>query len=401
MSISRSDPLGPARAWLPGFALAALLAFPAGAVARPADADSSTHNGKGTVEINIGGANRDSKGVHVSIDGDSVRNADYVRFGEAIHVEKDEHVRGDVVAIGGPGIVVEGNVDGDCVAIGTSLRLKEGANVAGEVVCIAGNLTLEDSTRVGTDAVSVWGRLRAAPTAVVKGEQTEVSGFDLGLPDKFAVWGGHGFVHDVRRLITRFIWALVLVGIGILVFHLFPTRMRRISETVNERGLVAFLAGLAGWILWLPAFLLLCVTIVGIPVALLLIVFTPIMILLGYLGVAWVAGERVSAKLLGGDGSVAKVMFAGVLILEGTVIVARLFGLVGSFFSFLGLILAVIGHSVVFVAATMGFGAFLMTRFRPALSPPPGMAGVPSSPAMAPPPPPPPPPAPPAYPTGP
>jgi hypothetical protein len=325
------------------------------------------------------------RGILISVDDDRVRTADHVRFGESIHVAANEHILGDVVAVGGGGITVEGVVDGDCVAIGTSLRLGPGAKVAGEVVCVGGTLTLEDSAQVGLDAVSVWGRLKAHPNSVVIGELTEVGGF--GVPAEiFGLGSDLGVAHDVKKLVTRIVWALLLAGLGILAFHLFPTRMERLATTVSERSGVSFLAGMAGWILWLPAFLLLCVTIIGIPVALLLVVFTPIMMLLGYAAVAAVAGDRVNAKLLGGGSAgIAKTLLIGVLTIEAVVIVARVFGVVGSVFDFLGFFLALLGHSIVFVVVTVGFGSFLITRFRPA--PAASAPAVVSAPPSPPPPP--------------
>jgi hypothetical protein len=328
---------------------------------------------------------RHGRGVFVDVEDDRVRSADIVRFGESIEIEKGERVAGDVVAIGGGGITVDGEVRGDVVAIGAPLELGPGAKVDGEVVCIGSTLTLGTSSEVGLDAMSVWGRVEADSGAVVHGQLTEVGGLKgMGFPGVVAFGREEGFAHDLKRLVTRLVWVLCLIGLGILAFHLFPDRMRRLSDTVTQRGLITFLAGMAGWVLWLPAFLLLCVTIVGIPVALLLLVFTPIMMLLGYLAVAAVAGERLRGRFFGpGDVGIGKTLVVGVFALEGAVIASRLFGTIGSFFDFLGLILAVLGYCVIFVAVTMGFGSFLMTRFRRMQAPPaaaPTVAAVPPSP---------------------
>ena len=78
------------------------------------------------------------------------------------------------------------------------------------------------------------------------------------------------------------------------------------------------LAGLAGWILWLPMFILLCVTIVGIPVAILLIFLTPVLVLLGYVAAGFVVGEK--GLRLFGDGGLYKRMFTGLLFLEGALL---------------------------------------------------------------------------------
>ncbi len=326
----------------------------------------------------------DSTRAHITIDLDQGRvtkASDKVRFGESVHVGPGERQAGDVVAIGGS-VTVEGEVSGDCVAIGGNIELKPGASVVGDAVAVAGNVTLDDSTEVLGDAVSVWGNLDRAPTAHIGGQPVEVSGLGgISLPGNIVLGGGrHGFVHDFWRFVRRLIWVLILGGLGVVAFQIFPSRMARLSMTAHDRGLVAFLAGFAGWILWLPAFILLLVTIIGIPVAILLIFLTPVVALLGYLGVAESAGRKVGARFGRSGAGSAGTVFLGVLALEGALLLARFFGIFGSVFDFIGWILSVIGYCVIFIAATMGFGAFLMSRFRPAetAGPSSGAPGPPS-----------------------
>ena len=369
---SHSNPLRLLSVWITAGTLIALAGFvPAAAqperpeappaVPAPTDTVEATQGSSPDVRVHINV--RDKNLVDIEVNDHALKQADYVRFGESIHIAKGERVSGDVVALGGS-IVVEGMVDGDCVAIGGSVTLKEGAEVEGEVVSLGGVLTLEDSTRVGSDAVSIWGKLKASPGAEVMGNVSDV-GFGGFRPNGFTMFDGdRGIGHRFLLFLSRVVWVFLLVGLGILAYSIFPRRMERLSDTVERRGLVTFLAGMAGWILWLPAFVLLCITIVGIPVAILLLVFTPILLLLGYLAVAQIAGKRVGPKLSLSGTSTARTLLVGVLALEGALLVGKVLGLVGSFLHFFGVFLAVVGWSVIFVAVTMGFGAFLITRFR-------------------------------------
>jgi hypothetical protein len=326
--------------------------------------DSTRHS---NVHMRIGVGDHDLVNVEVE-DQDDVKQADYVRFGENIDIAPGEHLSGDVVAIGG-NVTVAGKVDGDCVSIGGNVHLKEGAEVEGDLVCMGGTLTLDDSVKVGSDAVSLWGRLKMAPSAKVYGHVSEV-GVGRAVPP-IGLWNHHeGAGSRVLGFFGRIVWVLLLIGMGLLAFSLFPTRMRRLADTVHQRGLVTFLAGMAGWILWLPAVVLLCITLVGIPVAILFIVFTPIMALLGYLAVAEIVGKRLVDRLNFSPVTATKIMFVGVVALESAVLLGKFLGLIGSFLHYFGMLLAVLGWSVIFVAVTMGFGAFLITRFRAAQTPP-------------------------------
>lgn len=353
------------------FAFAGMLAIASMAAAAPPDslrieADTLRERSANVrMSINVG----DNEIVKVEVDDpDNVRDADHVRFGEDIEVSAGTYMDGDVVTMGGD-ITVYGRVGGDCVSIGGDVTLADGAEVEGDVVCMGGTLTLGDSVVIGSDAVSLWGGLDMAPSARIGGHVSEV-GVGGAFP-KIDLWDGHrGVGSRVLGFMGRLVWVLLLVGMGLVAFSVFPTRMRRVADTVEHRTIVTFLAGMAGWILWLPAVLLLCITLVGIPVAILLVVFTPIMALLGYLAVAEVVGKRLVTRLGITPAGTFKTMLVGVGALEGAVLLGKFLGLIGSFLNYFGMLLAVLGWSVIFVAVTMGFGAFLMTRFRAAVQPP-------------------------------
>lgn len=339
-------------------------------------------------KITLDLADKDTSLARVTIDLDremTTKSADHVRFGDSIHVRKDERIDGDVVSIGGT-VTVEGEVTGDAVAVGGRVEIADGAKVDGDVVSVGGGVSIGDSAQVFGDAVSVWGTLDVASGAKISGEQVQVGGMgfapSIGFP--FGITK-HDSGHDLWSFVRRAVWVLVLVGLGVLAYTLFPARMQRLSRTAETRGFVAFLAGFAGFILWLPAFILLCVTIIGIPVALLLIFLTPVAMLLGYVATAQAAGRRMLQGRTAALPSLAMMVGAGILALEGILLVGRFLRAFGSAFDTLGWILGVVGWSVITIAVTVGFGAFLMTRFR-AEREPVVTAGAPLPPGSPPPP---------------
>lgn len=341
-------------------AVAAVVLSGASSFARAQGPDSTGAKPRVHLTINAGSEDTsDDSGVRITIDSDRTTSAaDYVRFGDNVHIKPGQRVAGDVVAIGG-NIFVEGEVEGDCVAVGGSLHLGPGAQVGGEAVCIGGTLTLDDDSTVKNDVVSVWGTIDRAPTSEVGGQITEVTG-PLRLDIPGAIFGfDHGMRYGTWEFLGRLVWLFILIGIGIVAFHLFPSRMDNLADTVQRRGFVSFLAGLAGFILWLPVFVLLCVTLVGIPLALLLLPLTVCGALLGYVAVARVVGSRRGTLGVGTS------ILRGTVFLEGTLLLGLFLSIFGSVFEFLGFILGVIGWSVVSVTATIGWGAFLITRFRP------------------------------------
>lgn len=337
-----------------------------------ADTTASDTSGTTTIRLRVTDeGNRDHE-IQISVSDDG--SAGIVRFGEGITVNAGEFVDGDVVAIGGS-IKNYGRVGGDCVAIGGNITHGEGASVDGNTVCLGGRLTLEDGTRIGGDAVTIWGSIRRAATAEIAGQEVEVGGgpvFGGKLPPFF----GGGAAGDFWSLFRQIVWAATLLGLGVLLFVLFPTRMERVSGTVEISSLKAFFAGLAGWILYLPVFLALVITIIGIPVALLLLLLTPVLLMIAYAGTADALGRRLGGRFTGRVVPGRNAVLIGVLLLQAAPLLARVFGLVGSVFEILAFVLNFLAAAVAFVAVTCGFGALLISRFRPAqpeylASPPP------------------------------
>jgi hypothetical protein len=133
---------------------------------------------------------------------------------------------------------------------------------------------------------------------------------------------------------------------------------------------------------------LLCITLIGIPVALALLVLYPVFIFVGWV----VAGHRIGRSVAAGE-TPLRTVFAGLMILAGLPILFAFLRLVG-IGGFLSFIVIFTGIMISSMGAFAGLGAILGTRFRRA------PVGPPSSPEMvittapsAPPPPAPPPPS--------
>jgi hypothetical protein len=227
---------------------------------------------------------------------------------------------------------------------------------------VGGKVTISDSTDVLGDVVSVWGSLTVIDPMSVGGEQVEVRGFGGAFPIF-----DHAVVRDLKFLLLgplRIVWVFFLIVIGVVVYQLFPSRMERLSDTVQRRGLVALLVGFIASVFWIPLALLLFVTLIGWPLLVLLFFLTPVMVLIGYLAVAETAGRRFGSRSSGPTAPSWRNVVVGVLILEGTLLIGGLGWHAGGLIGLLARMLVLAGLSIVIIAGTIGFGAFLMTRFR-------------------------------------
>ncbi len=214
------------------------------------------------------------------------------------HIDADEKVIGDVVAVMG-GNVVEGSVSHDLRAV-MGRNVVEGS-VGHDVITVMGETIINGT--VGHNVRGVMGGITLGPNAVVRGDVINVGGtvnraagsivrgriidqdfsprnrfepditwrHDSGMPDWMEIT--HNFLHAWK-------WAIALVGLAFyaLLALIFPGGVRRCGDILVQRpGLTigtAFLALLA-----IPLmFVLLLITIIGIPVA---VVALPCALLVG------------------------------------------------------------------------------------------------------------------------
>jgi hypothetical protein len=189
--------------------------------------------------------------------------AERVSFGTDVHVRAGEVVQ--TVVVFGADAVIEGKVQEDVVAFGGDVRLLPGGEVGGDVLTLGGRSAPE----------------RGAPP-IPPLPHDPVGASALG-PSPAAV----------RAAVGALTWMLTLGGMTALVLALAPARVRRVGDVLEQAPVSSGVIGLFGALGLLLAATLATLTLVGIPVAL---------VLLGALASAWLLGlaglsEAVGARL--------------------------------------------------------------------------------------------------------
>ena len=113
----------------------------------------------------------------------------------------------------------------------------------------------------------------------------------------------------------------------------------------------------------LPVFLLLIITIIGIPLAILV---EPLVVvatfILGYTGVSYFIGEKLKDRTSLKPGTPIMTLVIGILAVEAILLLARVIGILGHPFTPISWILTFFGWAFWFVVITVGFGAAILTR---------------------------------------
>jgi hypothetical protein len=260
-------------------------------------------------------------------------------FGD-VTVEKGETKQGIVCVRGN--VTIDGEVDGDVVVVAGKLDIE--GTVRGSIVAVATPIDLGDHAVVDGDLTNVGGSVDKGE-AEVHGSVVNVSPMGLNLPGfgNWGSWGGLGAAWlfpwwTILGLFLFFVAALVLAA-------LVPDRIRLMSEETPVRLFTAFLFGLLGYMLLALTQTVLCVTLIGIPIAILVYFVFVILKWMAMCGIFHYVGTRL-ARSFGRETS-----FLGAILL----------GLVP--FGLIRLIpTCCFGWTVWFMVEITAFGLLIITR---------------------------------------
>jgi hypothetical protein len=187
------------------------------------------------------------------------RSGNIMRVGNDIVIEESQTVVGDVLAVGGD-VTVIGHVEGDVVSMGGDIHLNSTARVDGDVVCMGGTLQEENGAFVGGQRVTAAGR--GGDRRVMRRWKER-----MGMDEE-----EHRHFPNVSGAV---VWALISLGLAWLLAAVAPGRTGAALATMRREPGASTLIGFLTLLLAGPSFLviillgaLLCITIIGIPLAL-------------------------------------------------------------------------------------------------------------------------------------
>lgn len=308
-----------------------------------------------------------------------VRDAeDRTVFGGSATVAKGEVV--DSLTVMGGSADLHGTVQEDVFVLGGSLKIHEGARVYGDVSVLGGAVELEDGSRVDGDLSSLGGHIQRAAGAIVKGEETAVGGGrsdstkhvrdahgddkddkddeadeDNAKPAEADSWSFASVMDKLGSALSR---AALLYAFGCVLLATAGKPMERMQQELAERPMRAFGIGLATMIAGFFGLVVLCATIIGIPVAILIV-------LVGALGVY--------------AGMCAVFLELGALVLEDRTPSPYAHLALGCLMYLIFGTLPVIGWIATTVAVICGLGLLVSTRFAGLIGRPPAQLASPAS----------------------
>lgn len=295
-------------------------------------------------------------------------------FGSSLMISRQEVVN-DLSVFGGSADL-HGTVQGDVLVMGGSLKIHEGARVYGDVGVLGGKVELENGARIDGDLSSAGGHIQRAAGAIVKGEETSVGG---SKSDKWVAHDGPddhdedtdedgdkdgaaeeswSFASVMDKLGSALSRAALLYAFGCILLATAGQPMERMRQELADRPVRALGLGAAALIAAFFALIALCVTIIGIPVAI-------VLFLAGALGVY--------------AGMCAVFVELGALVLEERTDSQYVHLALGCLMYLIFSTLPVIGWLATTLAVVCGLGLLVSTRFAGLLGRPPSQLPTPAS----------------------
>lgn len=200
---------------------------------------------------------------------------------------------GGNVTVGGGQVTLRGPVKGN-VTVGGG-RVMIDAAVEGDVESYAGRLTLGPNARLaGKLRYRSGDELVRDPAATVAGaiERLALPGRSASSPSaREHGWGGHR-----ERAGPSWLWTAGLMAIAAILVAALPVTSMRVAEGLRTRFGWSLLWGFIALVCIPVAALILLISIIGIPLALLLVLLYFALLLVGYVGSAIGLGQWALAR---------------------------------------------------------------------------------------------------------
>jgi len=267
----------------------------------------------------------------------------------------DQVCTGDNLTIGG------GQSVGNILALGCNVDVQRGATVYGSIAdfggnvqiagavngsiaTFGGNVTLAETAVVQGNVAALGGRYISAPGATVRGNAT--SGVAPIAPTQPAPFNPVARMFNFRfDLLGGIITALAFAALGALIVIFAPNATRRVSEAAQKQPLNVAGVGCLTLIVFPILMILLAITIIGIPIALLLGLAT---------WAAWIFGG-IAIGLLAGEKILGAFKMTNILPVLAVMLGMILLMLIGQ--------IPILGWLVSCLVGLLGLGAVVMTRF--------------------------------------
>lgn len=256
-----------------------------------------------------------------------------VRIGGNLNVPVDTVVQGDAVTIFGSQ-VIDGEVNGTIVSVFGDVELS--GEVSQDVVAVFGDVILKEGAHIDGDLVNIIGETERQGAVEIGGEEVTMDAGEIGQQIRDNI-----HLENIRfsGFFTAFHWPLwgFLVSLlwTVVIALLFPKHLQNIAGAIENDAIHVGVRGILGTIGVVIVVVLLTITILGIPIAVLVGLLTWLAVAFGSVAIYYLIGDRLAEQFQWETSVAVKTLLGTVLL--GLVMMLPLGGIVKFFLGILGL----------------------------------------------------------------
>lgn len=208
-------------------------------------------------------------------------NGDLVVLGGNVSIEENATVNGDIAIFGG-NLDLTGDVNGMVAALGANVGLEKGAAISGELLSVGGNVS-------GAENAVIRGGIRTlTPRAFLfDGSTFRIPNFDSANNVSNVGSWLITFLGRVMRIFAMAVLAVIIVLI-------MPKSTKNVADTIADQPWMSGGAGLLTFLVTPFVLLLLTITIILIPLAILAGLAVAIAALFGWIALGYELGKRLA-----------------------------------------------------------------------------------------------------------
>lgn len=260
------------------------------------------------------------------------QNGNLAVLGGTATLEADSQVNGDVALMGGT-LEINGTVSGNVSTLGGTLFLNDNAVIRGDVTMMGGTLHRSANARISGSLIN----------GVIRPFQLDFPNWPLNIN-----WPGGFRFTPIWNFFSSMFSSLLLAALAVFVVLLWPRPVDRVARSMVAQPAISGGLGLLTVVVTPALLILLAITIILIPLSLLGILVLGIGLLLGWIALGQEIGNRI-AGMFKQQWNPALSAGLGTLVLN---VVA--YGINW---------IPCIGWLVVIIAALIGLGGVIVTRF--------------------------------------
>jgi hypothetical protein len=295
-------------------------------------------------------------GQNYNLKSDETLNGSLAVIGGNALIEKDSAINGDVVLIGG-NLTISGNISGNVAIIGGNLTIS--GKIDGDIAVVGGQAALSESADVSGNIATIGGQVEKDPGAKVSGKIVDNAPV-VGIPPIPEVPNAPTIpnvpiapkvninFNPLWEIVNVTLLALAVAAIGMLLTLFLQPQLERVADAITRQPVMAGSFGLLAVVVTPLALLIMFITLIMIPVALVVAIIVTLAWLFGMVALGQEIGERFTKAI---NQIWAPVLSTG----AGTFLLVLISGFIG--------LIPCFGWMLVFVLTLFAIGGVAMTWF--------------------------------------